>query len=217
MKHSTTILLIAVLAATPVLFSHAHADVLIGVKGGLTASDWWGKDAGGPDMKLGFLGGVFFTYMTHESFLLFNNFGIQSELLYHRKGVKEAYMGVDIAWTLDYLEIPFLFKAEIPPTSSISTGFLLIGPAFAFNISSKMKAEYLGESVEEDAGDITSNMDIGLVLGLNVNFDIASIELVLDLRYTLGIMTIDDAGDAAVRNSALSFMAGVALPFGSTE
>ena len=219
MKLSTTILLITVLVTTPALFSHAHAEALIGVKGGLTVSNWWGSDAGGPDMKAGFVGGAFFAYMTHDkfSFLSFKNIGIQSELLFHRKGVKEVYYDVGISWDLDYLEIPLLVKAEIPPLSKISKGYLLIGPAFAFTLSSKMKAEYLGESAEEDVGDITSNMDIGLVLGLSVNFDIASTVLVLDLRYTLGMMTIDEGGGAEVRNGALSFTAGMGLPFGSTE
>ena len=219
MKLSTTILLIAVLVTTPALFSHAHAESLIGVKGGLTVSSWWGSDAGGPDMKAGFVGGAFFAYMTHDkfNFLSFKNIGIQSELLFHRKGVKDAYYDVGVTWELDYLEIPLLVKAEIPPLSKISKGYLMIGPAFAFTLSSKIKGEYLGETAEVDVDDITSNMDIGLVLGLSVNFDIASAVLVLDLRYTLGMMTIDDAGDEEVRNGAFSFTAGMGLPFGSTD
>lgn len=216
MKHLTVILLIAV-AATLVPFSHARADMFFGVMGGMTSSDWWGDGAGGPDMKGGFLGGAFFTYMTHGSFLLFENTGYQAELLFHRKGVREGSMGGDATWTLDYLEIPLLFKMEIPPSSSFSKGFLMIGPAFAFNINSKKKVEYLGESVELDVSDSMSDIDIGFVLGLNGNYDIGSLNVVLDLRYTLGLMTIDDAVDGAVRNSALSFMVGVALPYGSTD
>ena len=210
MKRSAIVLLVAVLAVTPVLFSHARAGALIGIKGGLTVSDLWGEDSGGADMKAGFLGGAFLTYMFTETF------GIQPELLYHRKGVKEDFYGIDITWQLDYLEFPILFKVAIPTESSVSPGFV-IGPAFGYNLDSTLKGEYLGQTAEEDAGDITSDMDVGVVMGLNVNFDIGSAEILFDLRYTLGMMTIDQEGEAAIRNSAVSFMAGVAFPIGSAE
>jgi hypothetical protein len=217
MKGSITILLVAVLIATPVLFSNACAEGLIGVKGGLTVSDWWGKDSGGPDMKGGFVGGVFFTHMLNTKLLLFENIGIQPELLFHRKGVKEVYMDIELTWTLDYLEIPILFKAEIPPTASSSKGYLLIGPAFAYNLNSKIRAEYLGESDEEDAGDLTKSMDIGFVLGLSASFDMGSFDLLFDLRYTLGLLTIDDEFGETVRNYTISLIVGVALPYGRTS
>ena len=210
MKRSATILLVAVLAVTALLFAQARAGALIGVKGGLTVSDMWGEDSGGADMKTGFLGGAFLTYMFTETF------GIQPEILYHRKGIKEDFLGIDITWQLDYLEFPILFKVAIPTESSVSPGFV-IGPAFGYNLNSTLKGEFGGESAEEDAGDITSDMDVGVVLGLNVNFDIGSAEILFDLRYTLGMMTIDDEGEMAVRNSAVSFMAGVAFPLGSAE
>lgn len=217
MKRSIIILLVTVLAFAAAPFSNARAEGAIGVKVGITASDWWGDDAGGPDMKNGLLGGVFFSYMMRTKFLLFESFGIQPEILYHRKGAKEIYMGMEMTWNLDYLEIPILAKVEIPPRSSFSRGFLLIGPAFALNLDSTIKVEYLGESAEADAGDITSSMDVGFVLGLNANFDIKSIDLVVDLRYTLGLMTIDESGNDSVRNTALSLLVGVAYPFGGGE
>jgi len=210
MKRLAIAVLIAVLAVTPCLFSHARAGAALGVKGGLTVSSWWGEDTAGEDMKAGFLGGAYFTYMFNDKF------GIQPEFLYHRKGIKEEFLGVELTWNLDYIEIPILFKIVIPTESAVTPGFI-VGPALAFNVNSTVKGEYLGQSAEEDASDITSDMDLGFVLGLNVGFDIGSAEILFDLRYTLGFMTIDDEGDASVRNAAFSFMAGVAFPLGTAE
>lgn len=207
MKRSAIVLLIAVLAVTPCLFSQARAGAMLGVKGGLTVSDLWGEDSGGADMKVGFLGGASFTYMFSE------NMGIQPEFLFHRKGIKENFLGVEITWDLDYIEIPVLFKIVIPTQGAVTPGFIF-GPALAFNINSTLKGEYLGQTAEEDAGDITSDMDLGFVLGLNIGFDAGAAEILFDLRYTLGFMTIDEEGEAAIRNSAVSFMAGVAFPLG---
>ena len=210
MKRSAIVAIIALLAFTPCLLTRAEAGTMIGIKGGLTVSDLWGEDSGGGDMKVGFLGGASFTYMFNE------NVGIQPEFLFHRKGIKENFLGVEITWNLDYVEIPILFKLAIPTEGSITPSFI-VGPALAFNINSTLKGEYLGQTAEEDASEITSDMDFGAVLGFNVGFDAGSVTVIFDARYTLGFMSIDKEGDAEVRNSAFSFMAGVAFPIGGTE
>ncbi len=102
-------MLIAVLFITPCLFVHAHAGAALGVKGGMNVSGWWGEDTEDEYMKAGFLGGLSFSYMHSDVF------GIQAEILFHRKGVKDKFMSVDIVWNLDYLEIPMLLKCGYRP------------------------------------------------------------------------------------------------------
>lgn len=234
MKGSIKILLVAVLIATPVLFSNARAEGLIGVKGGVTVSNYWGGDSGGQDMKGGFVGGVFFTYMLNTKLLLFENVGIQPELLYHSKGAKESMQldetleelfGFEITETIDYIEIPILCKLEISPSSNLTKGYLLLGPSFAYNFHSEYQMEFGTGYSEEFIDDMERiqeafyvsprGIDIGFVVGLSADINIGSIDLVVDLRHTLGLMSTVD--DYTVRNYTLSLIVGAALPYGRTN
>ncbi len=210
MKRTAIVVLVALLAVSLCFYTHARAGGVIGIKGGAAITNWWGEDSEGWDMKFGFLGGVSFAYMFTETM------GIQPELLFHRKGTTDTEGSVDITWNLDYIEIPILFKVAFPTEGTIVPSFIL-GPALAFNLDSTLKGEEGGLEVEVDMSDITSSMDLGLVGGFNIDFDVGSVIIVLDLRYTLGLMTIDEEGEASVKNNSFSFMAGVALPLGAAE
>jgi hypothetical protein len=234
MKGSITILLVASIIITPVLFSNAYAEISIGFKGGLTASNYWGGDSDGQDFKADFVGGVFLTYLLNTQFLVFKNIAIQPEILYHSKGAKESTQldetleelwGITITETIDYIEIPILCKLEIPPSSNLTKGYLLIGPAFAYNIHSEYQMEFGAAYSEEDIDEALRlqeayyisprDIDIGFVVGLSADIAIGSIDLVVDLRHTLGLTSTVD--NYTVRNQALSLMLGAALPFGRTD
>ncbi len=210
MKRTAIVSFIAVMVTGLCFCGYALAGGAIGVKGGGTITNWWGEDAGGEDTKFGFLGGASFSYMFTEVL------GVQPEILFHRKGIKEEYMGVDITWNLDYVEIPLLMRVSIPTESIVKPGFIL-GPALAFNTDSTIKGEYGGLSAEEDMSDITSSTDIGFVGGFDIDFDVGSVIINLDLRGTLGLLTIDEEGEDSVNNTAFSFMLGVMYPFGAAE
>jgi hypothetical protein len=234
MKGPMKIFLVASLITTTVLFSNAYAEKSIGLKGGLTASNYWGGDSGGVDYKVDFVGGVFFTYMLNTQFLIFKNIAIQTELLYHSKGAKEStqwdetleeFFGIEITETIDYIEIPILCKLEIPPSSNLTKGYLLLGPAFAYNFHSEYQMNFGSayseeeidamERIQEDNYISPRNIDIGFVVGLGADINIGSIDLVVDLRHTVGLMSTVD--NYTVRNQALSLMLGVALPSGRTD
>ncbi len=95
-------------------------------------------------------------------------------------------------------------------------GFIF-GPALAFNLDSTLKGENDGKSGEEDVSDIISDMDLGVVAGMNVGFDAGSAVIIFDMRYTLGFIEVLDPGDAAIRNGAISFMMGVSFPLEPAE
>ena len=225
MKGSITILLVISIIAMPILFSHARAEKSIGFKGGLSASNYWGGDSGGPDYKWGFIGGIFFTYELNSQFLVFKNIAIQPEILFHSKGAKESYMqfedeleeelwGIDLIETIDYIEFPILCRLEIPPSSDVTKGFLLLGPAFAYNMDSRYELK-LGSLVSEEDVEVVyispRDIDIGFIIGLGAEIDVGKFDLVLDLRHTLGLMSTVD--DITVRNHALSLVFGAAYPF----
>lgn len=212
MKRSAIVIMAAVIVISLYFCGPARAGGVLGIAltGGMNVTNVYGDNAGPTDSKIGFLGGMSFSYMFTE------RLGVQIEALFHRKGYKQNLLGIDLTWTLDYAEIPVLLKIAFPMESSLSLSFFS-GPVLAFNIKSELKAEDGGEEITEDVRDATSPLDLGSVVGVNLGIDAGSAIIILDARYTLGLMTVDDAGEASVKNNSFSFMVGVAFPLGGAE
>jgi hypothetical protein len=110
---------------------------------------------------------------------------------------------------LDYLEIPVLVKIIFPSPGGVNP-YLFAGPAVAIKVSGKVKAEFAGESDEEDIEDMKST-DFGLVIGAGVDFGFGALgkgTLSVDIRYSLGLSTISDFEGDDVKNGAFSLMVG---------
>jgi hypothetical protein len=212
MKRSAIAIMAAVIVISLYFCGPARAGGMLGIAltGGMNVTNVYGDNAGSTDSKIGFLGGMSFSYMFTE------RLGVQIEALFHRKGYKQNLPGIELTRTLDYVEIPTLLKIVFPMESSLSPSFFS-GPALAFNIRSELKTEDGGEEITEDVIDVTSPMDLGFVVGVNLGIDAGSAIIILDARYTLGLMTIDDVGETSVRNNSFSFMVGVAFPLGEAE
>jgi hypothetical protein len=202
------IVVFAFLAVTSLTF----AQMQIGPKVGLNISNLHGDDAGSPDSKTGFSGGAFFTYQFNKMF------AIQPEAYYTMKGAKEKTnfegVDVDLTYSLDYIEIPLLIKFIIPMEGSSIKPAIFAGPAVGFNTTAKGKVEYSGESYEEDLTDIAST-EFAIIFGGGVGFPVGGNELGFDVRYNLGMTTIDDsAAKADVKNNVINFNVyfGFSLP-----
>ncbi len=183
--------------------SFTFAQMQFGAKAGLNISNLSGSDAGNPDSKTGFAGGVFFMYQ------FTNMFAIQPEAYYTMKGAKQKgnIQGYDYTATLslDYIEIPILLKLLIPIQGSKINPAIFAGPSIAFNTTHKVKAEVAGQSSESDIQNIKST-DFGLVFGGGIGFPIGKNELGFDIRYILGLGTIDDSSTSAdVKNGVINF------------
>jgi hypothetical protein len=110
---------------------------------------------------------------------------------------------------LDYLEIPLLVKI-MPGTKGSVKPYLFAGPAVAIKVSGKVKAEFEGESDEEDLEDVKGT-DFGLVVGAGVDFGFGASgkgNLSVDIRYNLGLSTISDFEGDDVKNGVFSLMVG---------
>jgi hypothetical protein len=193
------ILLLVITAFT----SLSLAQIQIGPKAGLNIANLSGDDVEDTDSKTGFAGGVFFMYKFSDMF------AIQPEAYYSMKGAtqKETFEGttVDFTFTLDYIEVPLLFKLLIPIQGSSINPAIFAGPAVGFKTTSKVKIEAGGESYEEDVEDVKST-DFGLVFGGGLGFPVGGNELGFDVRYILGLATIDDSAEAAdVKNGVINF------------
>lgn len=211
MKRMLTIVLTATFMCLLLFPNLSYSEVRAGLKVGLTSANLHGDNVddyekwiGKLNSKLGFCAGGFVTFNLHDIF------AIQPELLFTMKGAKvdEQILGKTLeAWVnLNYLEIPVLIKLLIPTQGSIKPN-LFIGPALGIKLTGKVKAEYAGETEEEELEDLKST-DIGMVFGGGVDFGLGKGFIVIDFRYTLGLATISDFEDDDVKNGVFSLMLG---------
>jgi hypothetical protein len=200
MKKLATILFLLIAFSTL-----STAQLKLGVKAGGNIANLSGDDVGNPDSKFGIAAGVF---LFHQ---LSPMFAIQPEVYYSMKGAtdKEDFNGntVDITLTLDYIEIPVLLKFLIPVQGANINPAIFVGPFIGINTTAKVKAEGNGQSAEQDLEDIKST-EFGLQFGGGIGFDIGNNELGFDIRYILGLTSIDDsASNADVKNNVINFNA----------
>jgi len=171
-----------------------------GLKLGLNISDFEGDDAGDWDTKLGFSVGAFMVRG------LGHGLDLQTELLYTTKGAKVSgtFMGQDYETVVElaYLELPLLLRVS-SRTASGKLG-LLVGPFVGLNVSADSTTTVAGHSDTTSIEDDTTDLEAGLVFALAFEGRGVSGEL----RYTLGLTTIDEDGDTDVTNTVLSMMVG---------
>ncbi len=187
--------------------------------------------------KTGFVGGLYATAQVNE------RFGIRLEGLYTQKGGKgdntgsidvydpsDTYLGTatfsgENTLTFDYFEFPLLAVVSFPVSESATFDFFA-GPALAFNTKAEVEFEMTismdGESQTdaetEDIKDEVEGMDFGGVLGAGVSFDLDSVVLFGEARWTYGFKEIDKSSDNLdIKNSAFGFMVGVGIPLASSQ
>ena len=198
MKRFSAVLILVILCA-----GLSSAQVGIGIKGGVNFANVGGADAA-PNSKtlIGFAAGG---YLEISLPVLFT---IQPEVLYSQKGfIDENFLGTNVKVTshFNYLEIPVLVKFSLPiPVVKPS---LYAGPAMGILLSAKAKAEASGQSSETDIKDQITSTDWGLVVGASANIAIITV----DIRYTLGLATIDKTSTTKAYNRVFSLMVGIPL------
>lgn len=165
--------------------SFATAQVRFGLKAGLNSSNLHGDDAGSSDSKLGFVGGCFLLYQSNQ------NFALQPELSYSMKGAKIQVGSANFTLAYDYIEFPLLFKFILPldNSSKIFPSFFA-GPFIALNAKSKIITNVAG-TTNEFIIEKTATAEYGAQFGGSMGFNIGKNELGFDIRYVLGLSTID--------------------------
>lgn len=222
MKKLITIIVTVVLT---LMFLLPNLSLATGVKGGIkigvSSSKFTGPDIEdmdeflGVDLKsnTGICAAGFITINIAEMF------AIQPEVLYIKKGAKyEEGINGETAkfwFNLTYLEIPVLAKITVPTQGSVKP-FLFAGPAVALKLSTKLKMEVGGDSVEvesEEVNEMLKGTDFGLVIGGGLDIGLGAPgtgSISVDIRYSLGLTNIFDVEgeDIKVRNGAFSIMVG---------
>jgi hypothetical protein len=196
----------ALMLAAVMLFSVAplHAEgMLFGVKGGLNMASFIGDDAEGTSMKMGGVGGAFLCYNINEIF------AIQPEILFSMKGASFDTLSTSVSWSLNYIEIPFLFKVNLPTEGKMKPS-LYAGPALGILMSAKYE--------DLDIKDDIKSTDIGILAGAAIGYQMENGSLLsLELRYEVGMTSFDKAvapaTEADIMNSAISVMVGYGFAF----
>ncbi len=179
----------------------SHAQLLqYGLKAGLNIASLSGDEVDDLDSRMGLAVGGYLSVPVAPSF------SIQPELLYSMKGASDSFAGVDVTLKLDYLEIPVLAKYTFGLPGAPVKPSIFAGPALGLKLSSKVKVEGFGESEEEDLEDV-KDTDFGLVFGAGLAFNLGSNSVGVDVRYNLGLTSIDDTGEGFdVKNNVISLM-----------
>ena len=127
---------------------------------------------------------------------------VQAEALYSVKGDTEWSGGYQSITKLSYLEMPVLAKMGFLSGAAAQPS-LFVGPAISFNLASHSKLEGEGSEFDVDVKNQTSGMELGVVLGGGVDFQIQEHTCGLELRYARGLSaaTGDDANGDAHNNT----------------
>ena len=130
-------------------------------------------------------------------------FALQPELTYIQKGAESS--DGDLTRKNDYIEIPVLAKFQLPVSGPASPN-LFAGPTLGFNVTAELEDD---EGNTQDFGDETSGTEFGLAVGGGVDFGLGTGTLMVDLRYELGLTSIDDTdADQSIRNQGFVITAG---------
>ena len=217
LRRSLWVGVISLLAGSVLAPPQVSAQIKLGVKGGLNIADIGGSDVDslslGPiETKTGFIAGAFVEFMISDIF------AIQPEVLYSQKGIKIDSSGADLKLKVDYIEIPVLLKINIPIEGSKVHPNVYAGPAVAFESSCKFAGSSGSVSAEVDCDDpqlgiMTTSTDFGLTFGGGLSFEVGGAEVGVDVRYTLGLTSIDDDDDPwDLKNKVISIMGTVGFP-----
>ena len=189
---SFTLMIIAGTFFSPLVFAKQNT---MGIKAGLNLARPWAAnsetsifphDAG---MKPGVIFGV---ALRIDGTPIFS---MQPELLFSMKGGVVARNGNNVeAMTLSYLEIPVLFRVNIPVERAKPD--LYAGPALGLRLSAGGYTrtdngwDWYTTEYKKTLEESTNPVDFGLAMGGGLEFPTSSGSVVLDVRYTLGLVKI---------------------------
>ena len=183
-----TFLFVAMFAVATV----AQAQVALGVKAGVNASNFYGSELNNNNAKIGFNAGISadydFTY----------NMGIQTGLFATTKGYKNG--DLNYSDNLVYLQIPvhFAYKVDVTPGTRV---FLHAGPYAAYGIAGKRSDSY--RSLEDSSNKVFGSgvlqykaFDAGLGIGAGVELG----QLFFDLGWDMGLVDISQVSNRSRKN-----------------
>jgi opacity protein-like surface antigen len=185
-------------------------DYAVGGNVGMTVAKFVGANASGevePFNRMGLAVGV------GINLGLSRFVALQADILFVQKGSNYETDGEDRGSIhLEYLEFPLLARVRLP-VSQRATPYMLVGPGFSYTITAEARGANGGS---RDLKEETRSIDLGLIVGVGTALQIVQqSELVVEARYEMGLVSIDDSGDGGeVYNRAFTFLVGYQYRFG---
>ncbi|MCF7811141.1 PorT family protein [bacterium] len=188
MRRILTVVLAVTLLFTFTYTANAGEMLAKGAKLGLNMASLGGDDAPDNKMKMGIALGGFIEYGITDMII------VAPELLFSMKGCTYDAPS-DPVLGLNYIDIVIPFKYYIGESDFKPNVFL--GPSIGLLMSA--------DSDGTDVKDSTKGTDFGLVFGAGGIYN----QFTFDLRYAMGLTSIDDSGfDLKMTNTVISIMVG---------
>lgn len=196
--------------------------ISVGPKLGLNMATLTGKD---PLYEKGSIAG--FNVGAIASIGINDRFSIQPELFFSQQGYRADADIVDLGvetttvQTLNYINLPVLAKYTFGENNL--RGYVNVGPYLGIMIGGRERVDIDGreESVERIDFDLQNKlkrMDFGIALGGGALFRAGEGELMLDLRYSAGLVPVSDEvifSAGRDKNSVLGISVGYLFPLGT--
>ena len=216
MKHLPKYIVVSFIALTTVNFpAPVPGQTTLAIRGGLSRATMSGVDLAGADLdaRIGLSLGASATIPIQD------NFSLRLDGGYVQKGYSAGSEGFEANLFLDYIELSGLGAVNLTPSGSPASVYALAGPSLAFNTKCEGSASYSlgGESgtISESCGDDIRGIDLGITAGIGAEMAISEqMTLSVDLRYTLGLLSVNKTGDEDIKNRDLVLQVGVGFPIG---
>ncbi|MGD2246398.1 MAG: porin family protein [Candidatus Aminicenantes bacterium] len=161
-------------------------------------------------------GGCFGFFLTYS---LMRSFAIQPEVLVSMKGARGegTILGEPFEFSVNmtYLEIPLLAKLLIQTGGKLKPN-VYAGPALALKLSAKAVLKWAGQTEKEDVEDVKGT-DFGLVFGGGFDYLVNLFgtanpqKLIMDVRFTYGLMSISEDEEVDVKNAVIALLLGLSF------
>ena len=144
-----------------------------------------------------------------------DNFGLRLDGGYVQKGYGFEVFGIEGDANIDYIELSGFGVANLIPAGSPASVYALAGPSVAFNTGCEVTASN-GDS--ESCGEEARGIDLGITGGIGANMSVSEqMTLSVELRYTLGLQSVDETGDEEFKNRDLILQVGIGFPIGKEQ
>ena len=177
--------------------------MIAGAKFGLNFATFGGDNSSNYSTTTKFFFGGFFGY----DFI--RNFGLQGELLYNPVGggfSSQGQAGGNDG--ISYLEFVVLAKYSVPVSPVIKI-FFEAGPQLGIKMSATEHSDATG--TDTDISQYISGTDFDLVVGTGTAFRVGPGNIIFDVRYNIGLSTIQKNGNAHNSNQVFTMAVGYGL------
>jgi hypothetical protein len=177
--------------------------MIAGAKFGLNFATFGGDNSSNYSTTTKFFFGGFFGY----DFI--RNFGLQGELLYNPVGggfSSQGQAGGNDG--ISYLEFVVLAKYSVPVSPVIKI-FFEAGPQLGIKLSATEHSDATG--TDTDISQYISGTDFDLVVGTGTAFRVGPGNIIFDVRYNIGLSSIQKNGNAHNSNQVFTMAVGYGL------